>query len=363
MKGQIPDQCDITLTVLRLLFICLLLAATVWILRPFLVSIVWGVIVVVATWPVLQWLQARMGNRRRLAVLMITAALVLVVLVPLLLAILTIAKNAENIAAQVRSFDPFSLSSPQEWLKRVPFVGEKLAGKWTAFAALSPEERAAQMTPYAERALRWFVSRAGSTGMTIVNFFLTMIVSIILYAKGETFREGLLGFARRLGGRQGEEIVVLAAKATRGVVMGVVLTALAQSAVGGVGLLITGVPAAALLTAVMLVLCLAQLGPILVLIPAVIWLYWSQQPGWGTVLLVFAIFAGTIDNFLRPYLIKKTADLPLLLIFAGVIGGLFAFGIIGLFIAPVILAVAYTLLSAWVSEDSHRTDESSEAHP
>jgi predicted PurR-regulated permease PerM len=98
----------------------------------------------------------------------------------------------------------------------------------------------------------------------------------------------------------------------------------------------------------MVMLCLAQIGPFLVLVPAVIWLYWSGQPGWGTVLLVISAVAGTIDNVIRPFLIKKGADLPLLLIFSGVIGGLIAFGIVGLFIGPVVLAVTYTLLKAWV---------------
>jgi predicted PurR-regulated permease PerM len=120
------------------------------------------------------------------------------------------------------------------------------------------------------------------------------------------------------------------------------------SILGGIGLAVSGVPAAAVLTAIMLILCIAQLGPAPVLVPAVIWLYWSGQTLWGTVLLAFTIVAVTMDNFLRPYLIKKGADLPLLLIFAGVIGGLIAFGIIGLFIGPVVLAVTYTLLGVWV---------------
>jgi predicted PurR-regulated permease PerM len=185
-------------------------------------------------------------------------------------------------------------------------------------------------------------------GMTMVHFLLTVIIAAILYTKGEVVREGLLNFARRLAGRQGEDVTILAAKAVRGVVLGVVVTAIVQAALGGIGLLITGIPAAGFLTAVMLMFCLAQIGPFLVLIPAVIWLYWSGQPVWGTVLLVVSAVAGTVDNVVRPFLIKKGADLPLLLIFSGVIGGLIAFGIIGLFIGPVVLAVTYTLLKAWV---------------
>ena len=127
------------------------------------------------------------------------------------------------------------------------------------------------------------------------------------------------------------------------------MTAIIQAGLGSVGLFVTGIPAAAILTAVMFMLCLAQIGPGLVLIPAVIWLFWSGETLQGVILIIFTIPAVTLDNIIRPMLIKKGADLPLLLIFAGVIGGLFAFGIIGLFIGPVVLAVTYTLLKAWVA--------------
>ena len=121
-----------------------------------------------------------------------------------------------------------------------------------------------------------------------------------------------------------------------------------QTAIGSTGLLIAGVPGAALLAAVMLFLCLAQLGPTLVLAPVVIWEYWSGNTVSGTVLLVIAVVAGTIDTVIRPLLIRRGANLPLVLVFAGVIGGLVAFGMIGVFIGPVVLAVTYTLLKAWV---------------
>ena len=131
-------------------------------------------------------------------------------------------------------------------------------------------------------------------------------------------------------------------------IIGIDRTALLQAAIGGLGLYISGVPAAALLTAVMLFLCLAQLGPLLVLVPSIIWLYWSGQTGAGTTLLIFALPAGTLDNIGRPLLIRRGANLPLVLIFAGVIGGLVAVGMIGLFVGPVVLAVAYNLLDQWV---------------
>ena len=113
-------------------------------------------------------------------------------------------------------------------------------------------------------------------------------------------------------------------------------------------LAVAGVPLAPVLTAVMFFLSIAQIGPMLVLAPAVIWMYWNGDSGWGTVLLVWTLVVGLMDNVLRPVLIRKGADLPLLLIFAGVIGGMVAFGLVGIFVGPVVLGVAYTLLNAWI---------------
>jgi len=162
-------------------------------------------------------------------------------------------------------------------------------------------------------------------------------------------------------GAGGESAVRLAGQTIRGVALGVVVTALAQAVWGGVGLAIAGVPYAPVLTAVMLLLCIAQIGVIPVLGSAVAWLYWTGDSTWGTVLLVWTILAATMDNFLRPILIKKGANLPLLLVFAGVVGGLLAFGLIGIFVGPVILAVADTLLAAWI--DGAGADEQATDRP
>jgi len=278
-----------------------------------------------------------------------TAALLLIVFIPLTLAVLTILSNAEDIAARIKSLAALALSPPPEWLERIPLVGGKLSARWQEFVALSPDERSTIAAPYARKALQWFLAQAGSVAAMILQFLLTVIISAVMYAGGEKGAAGVLAFARRLAGQRGEEVTILAEKAIRSVALGIVLTALVQTAIAGAGLVISGVPAALLLTAVVFMLCLAQIGPVLVLVPSVIWLYWKGDPLWGTVLLIFSIIAVTIDNFIRPVLIKKGADLPLIMIFAGVIGGLIAFGVIGLFIGPVLLAVTYTLLKAWVS--------------
>jgi predicted PurR-regulated permease PerM len=144
--------------------------------------------------------------------------------------------------------------------------------------------------------------------------------------------------------------VLLAGQAIRSVALGVVVTAVAQSVLGGIGLAVVGVPFATVLTALMFVLCLAQVGPGLVLVPAVVWMYYAGDALWATVLLAFTLVAATMDNFLRPLLIRQGADLPLLLILAGVIGGLIAIGLLGIFIGPTVLAIAYTLLNAWMAD-------------
>lgn len=349
MDQKSPVSHDVTRTTFQVLAIGLLIAAVLWVLRPFLTSLVWASMIVVATWPVMRALRTWLGGRRGLAVAVMTVLLLMVIVVPFSLTITAIVEQADKAASWVKSLTTFTVPPPPEWLSRIPLAGQKLAGKWQEIAVLEPEELSARLVPYARQGIGWFVAQAGSVGMMGLRFLLTVIIAAILYANGEAASGWTVGFARRLAGQQGEDAVILAAKAVRGVALGVVVTAILQASVGGLGLAVTGMPAAMWLTALMFVLCLAQIGPFLVLAPAVIWLFWKEGAVWGSILLVFSVVAVTLDNFVRPILIRKGADLPLILIFAGVIGGLIAFGVIGLFIGPVVLAVSYTLINAWVS--------------
>ena len=342
---------DLTRTTLAVLFIGGLIVAAFWVLRPFLGAIVWATLIVVPTWPMMLRVQARLRNRRSYAVAVMTLALLLVLVAPLMLAIGTVVDNAEVISGWAKSLAHFSLPPPPDWVGKLPLIGEKIAQMWDQAAASGMQELAAKATPYAGSVGKWFAAEIGGVGLVLVQFLLTVVIAAILYATGEDAAATTLRFGRRLGGERGEQAVRLAGEAIRGVALGVVVTAVVQSLLGGIGLAISGVPFAALLTGLMLFLCLAQLGPTLVLAPAVIWLYWTGNTVWGTVLLVFAIVAGTIDNVVRPILIRMGADLPLLLIFAGVIGGLISLGLIGIFVGPVVLAVAYKLLQDWLNDE------------
>jgi predicted PurR-regulated permease PerM len=230
-------------------------------------------------------------------------------------------------------------------------VGNRIATEWQRLASTTSEELVARLAPYLAAIVAWLVARAGGLGTLLLQFLLTVAVAAMLYAKGEAVATGVLAFARRLAGDNGLHVVVLSAGAIRAVALGIVVTALVQSTIGGIGLAVTGVPHAMLLTCVMVMLGIAQIGPLPVLVGAVIWLYVGGQTFWGTVMLIWALVTSGLDNILRPILIKKGADLPLVLIIAGVLGGLIAFGLVGLFVGPVVLAVTYTLLVAWVRAD------------
>lgn len=346
---------DVTRTTLAVLFIGMLIAASFYIVSPFLTSFIWATMIAVATWPVLLAIQARLWGKRGIAVAVMTIILLLFLVVPLWLAVATIIDKADYIASWVRSVPTFSMPPVPQWLESLPLFGPRLAELWQQVADIRWQEHIKRLTPYAGQAVSWFAGQAGSFGMMILHFLLTVIITGILYVKGETAAAGVRRFAHRLAGPKGEEAAILSGKAIRGVALGVGLTAIIQSALGGIGLSISGIPAAALLTAVMFMLCVAQVGPMPVMVPAVIWLYWKGTTLWGTVLLIWSIVIMVIDNLLRPLLIKKGADLPLLLIFTGVIGGLIAFGVIGLFIGPVVLAVSHTLIKAWVAGEPQET--------
>lgn len=189
----------------------------------------------------------------------------------------------------------------------------------------------AKVRPYIGTTTSWFVGQAAHIGKLLVYCGLMLLFSALLYWRGEQVAYGFRYFATRLAAKRGDAAVLLAGRAVRAVALGVVVTALTQAVLGGIGLAVSGVPYAALLTVVMIFTCLVQLGPLLVLVPSIIWLYWAGTPR-GTVLLVWSCVVGTMDNVIRPVLIRMGADLPMILILTGVIGGLIAFGMIGLFI-------------------------------
>jgi predicted PurR-regulated permease PerM len=274
-----------------------------------------------------------------------TAALLLTFVVPLIYAIASLVNHMDVITGWVRHVQERALDTPPDWIARVPGVGARLDEAWRANAATG--ELGEALSTNAVAIGSWFVGRIGHIGGVVVHLLLTVVISAILYMRGEAAGRGAVHFARAIGGQQGENAIILAAKAIRGVALGVGLTAVAQALASAVGLWAAGVPYVGLLTAVILLLALAQIGAVPVLLCATVWLFVQGSTGWGIFLLAWTVIVGCLDNVLRPLLIKRGVDLPLLLILIGVIGGLMSFGLLGIFIGPAVLAVTHQLLVSW----------------
>lgn len=345
---------DLTRLILAVAAIVGLIGGTLWVLSPFFAAIVWATMVAVATWPLMLRVQSWLWGRRALAVAAMTLLMLLVFMVPVALAVATIVENAENIARWGKALATLELPPLPAWVAALPLVGGLLVEAWDSLRSVEAGHLVRMAAPFAGDAARWLGEGAGRTGLLLVHLLLTVLITAILYARGEQAARAVLALAQRLGAERAERAVRLAAAAIRAVALGVVLTALIQAAVAGIGLALAGIPFAALLTALAFILCIAQIGAGPVLIPAVIWLYWDGQTGWATFLLVWSAIVMTMDNLIRPLLIRSGADLPLLLIFAGVIGGLLSMGFVGLFVGPVLLAVTFMLFEAWTGlSDEH----------
>lgn len=350
---QNPTHGNLTRVVLAVAFILLIGGTSLYILRPFLPGLIWATMIVVATWPILIALQRRLRGSRTLAVIVMMTLLLVIVIGPLFSLGSTIAKQAERLS-ELERID-LRIPQPPEWVDSIPLVGHKAAEEWKEIADAGPSSLAARLTPYMASIGAWLLSQLGGLGGMVVHLLVTFLFCGVLYASGETGAMGVRRFFRRLQGERGDAIVVLAGASIRAVALGIVVTAVVQTCLGAIGLLVAGVPYVAILAALMLICCIAQIGPGLILFGSVIWLWYTGDHTWAIILAIWSVFVASLDNFLRPVLIRRGADLPLLLILLGVIGGLLAFGIVGLFVGPVVLAVAYTLGTAWVHEGEAET--------
>lgn len=344
---------DLARNTLAILCVLGLIGLTLWILRPFLAATVWAATLVVATWPLLLGLERRLGGRRA-AVAVLMLGLLLLLILPLWLAVDAVFDHSGELTVLAREwstrFGATGLPALPDWLAGLPWGGERLAVWWNEVRADGGQALAQKLAPQLLAAGRWLLAGAGGLGGLALHALLVVALAAAMYAFGETAAQLVRRIGRRLGGARGEAAVVLAAQAVRGVALGVGVTALVQTLLGGLGLAVAGIPFAGLLSGLMLLLCIAQVGPGLVLFPAVGWLYWLGDSAWASGLLLWSVGVVTLDNFLRPALIRLGADLPLLLIFAGVLGGMLSFGLIGLFVGPVVLAVTWTLLQAWLDD-------------
>ncbi|MDN0074612.1 AI-2E family transporter YdiK [Crenobacter sp. SG2303] len=339
---------DLARIVLAVGTLLLLIGGSLYVLRPFVPAIIWGGMIVVSTWPALLALQHRLHERRGLAVLIMLLMQIVVIIVPIYLAVATFVENAADVRVFVQGLPTYALPSPPHWLAGVPVVGSRLTHQWQLLADAGPGGVLARVQPYAAMVTRWLLTQISLLGLFMLQLLLMVIVCGLLYAKGEVAAHLVIGLAQRVAPQNGAEIIHLAGQAIRAIALGVVVTAVVQASLGAFGILVAGIPYAGILSALLFVVCLLQIGPLIPLLGCVAWLFMNGSQFAAVLLLVWSIGVGMVDNILRPILIRRAIELPLALILSGVLGGLLTIGVVGLFIGPVILAVTYHLLLAWI---------------
>jgi predicted PurR-regulated permease PerM len=325
----------------------LLLVGCALVLRPFATSLLWAVVLWLATARLHQRVLAWVGQRHTVAALCMTLGVALVLLMPIAIVGFSLADSARDLTVAARNWIEQPPSEPPSWLASLPVVGNYAVDRWHALAGDS-QRWLEQLQQWFEPATSWVVTGGLAIGRGMTELALSIFIAFFLYrdrvAFGDRFRAGLA----RVAGAESEPLLGLAINTLHSVVYGILGTAVVQGVLAGVGLLIAGVPGAILLGLLTFFLSIVPMGPPLVWVPATVWLYQTGSTGWAVFMLIWGFgVVSSVDNFLKPWLISQGSTLPFILIFFGVIGGVFAFGFIGVFLGPTLLAVGYRLVIDW----------------
>jgi predicted PurR-regulated permease PerM len=333
-------------TVLLLLFAGLLLGILA-VLLPFTTAILFGAILAIAAWPLRDFL-LRCGLKRGLAATLLLLLALAVIALPLMALAPSLAEHLTQGADRLRDY---FASAPQvpPWLAGLPVVGERLARIWDK-AMLAEGGIRAVIEPYSASLRQVLVGAAGALAGSVLQIILSLVVAALFWVSGDALAARLRDFLRKLCGETAAAELDVAAGAVRGVAYGVVGTAAIQAIVMAIGLVVAGVPGAALLGFVTLLLALSQIGaPLIVVVwgGGAVWLFGQDQQAWGIFLIVWGLIVTMMDNVIKPWLIGFGVAMPMSLTILGVFGGFVAFGFLGLFIGPTLIAVGFTLLEAW----------------
>jgi predicted PurR-regulated permease PerM len=327
--------------------LALLVVGCFLVLRPFLSALMWAVILAYSVWPVFAWLERKLNGRRWLAALITTILIAVFLVGPLITVGSSLADDAARVAQWVRLMVQDGPPAPPAWLHDLPYVGPQLAEFWAERAA--DQTRLLQdIQPYIG-SLRDFALASGITlGQGVLELTLSIIAAYFLLRDGRAVGERLDRAGQRLAGARAHRLIEVAGNTIRGVVYGILGTALAQALLAAVGLWMAGIPGPLFLGVLVFFLSPLPIGPPLVWLPAALWLFYQGETGWGVFLVIWGtVVVSGVDNILKPLLISRGGNLPLLLVFLGVLGGAVAFGFMGLFLGPTLLAVGFTLLQEW----------------
>jgi predicted PurR-regulated permease PerM len=324
------------------------------VLAPFLSALLWAIIVTFSTWGAHVRVHRALGGRKTLAALVMTLTLAAVLVVPVAAVTMKLGDNAQNLTSAVTSMVREGVPMPPAWVGEIPWVGSRVEGYWLELREQSrARENAGQAMQWLESQAapitKWLLQRGLAFGQALLQLTLVVLAAFYLYRDGVAVAGRFSAGLERIAGQRAHALIDLAGRTIKGVVYGILGTAIAQGTVATIGFALAEVPGALLLG---LLTCVASIilpaGPPLIWVPAGLWLMSQGEPGWAVFMFAWGAFAiSGIDNVVKPYLISQGAALPFLLVLLGVIGGLLAFGFVGIFLGPTLLAVGYAMLREW----------------
>ena len=334
----------------------LILVGCLLVLRPFVSALLWAVVLCFSTWPVYRRLLHLLRGQRTLAALLTTVAMILVVLLPFVIIGAAVSDDVRDLTSAVQQWTDTGPPPPPSWLGKVPLVGERAVAYWqsltTDTATLLHEAR--RLIVPASSLLMW-VGKLLISGL--LELALSILIAFFLFRDGESVAEQLGAMTERVAGERGRRLLTLSGNTVRGVVYGILGTALVQAVMAGIGYMIAGVPGAGMLALLTFFLSVVPIGPPLIWVPAALWLFHEGSMAWGVFMLVWGLGVSSIDNLVKPWFISHGSDMPFLLIFLGVLGRALTFGFIGVFLGPTLLAVGYRLVTEWVAGAATVTTE------
>ena len=318
-----------------------------FVLRPFISALLWSAILAFSTWPIYTRLTGLLKGRKSLAAAIMTLVLAAAFILPVVVLGTTLADNLTALVAFLRQVADEGLPALPTWVGRLPLIGPYVTGQWAEWTNDS-SRLVSDIKPLILKSRDILVSSGITVGQGVLQLTLSIITCFFFYRDGRAAADKVLAILGRVAGERAGRLVSVGADTVKRVVNGILGTAAVQGALGALGFAIAGVPAPFLLGLLIFFMSMIPMGPPLVWIPAAIWLFTTSSKGWGIFMFLWgALVVSSVDNFIKPYLISRGGDLPLILVLLGVFGGVAAFGFIGLFLGPTLLAVGYSLISEW----------------
>jgi predicted PurR-regulated permease PerM len=340
----------------KIIAISLILIWAFLILKPFLMLIIWAIILAVAIFPLMKKIEKRFHLKRSLIAVLIVLAAVIPLSVPAYMISKSAYSTGVNITEKIKNGDLY-LPPPSEKVANWPLIGDKVYAKWEEISKNDLGDTLQQYHPQIKTAITKAVSMAGSTLSAALLFIISLIIASVFMIYGEKSEDIFKSFMKRLVGTKGEEWARVSTLTVRSVMYGIIGIAVTQAFLALIGLILIDMPLASLWAGGVLFLAIIQLPPLLILGPVIAYVFTYADTTPATIFAIYTIIVSMIDGVLKPFVLGRGVDIPMLVILLGAIGGMIMSGIIGLFVGAVVLALAYETFMAWLKVN----DEPSQA--